>query len=177
MQLAELLDDDVADGTGVALGAYSFDAYGEAYAATPGVDLASILTPAGVVATPKMAKLCLFGQAKPLHAIASSLHGHYLAGDPATIEPWASLLAQNTPGASTIGVPMLVAQGTADTLVKPATTAQYVRHLCDTGETVESILGEGLSHGTIALAVVPDVVAMFRRTLSGAPPTDTCRRS
>jgi hypothetical protein len=64
----------------------------------------------------------------------------------------------------------------ADAVVKPATTAQYVQHLCDTGETVESIVGDGLDHGTIGLAVVPDVVAMFRRSLSSEPPVDPCRR-
>ena len=59
--------------------------------------MSSILTPAGVVATPKMAGLCLFGQHSQLHKIAGPLVGHYVSHNPADVPGWSTLLAQNTP--------------------------------------------------------------------------------
>jgi len=86
-----------------------------------------------------MADKCLFGQNGELHHIASPLIGHFLAIDPATVEPWATLLRENTPLGTPIGVPIFVAQGLADTLVRPQTTTDYVAQLCATGEDVHYV--------------------------------------
>jgi pimeloyl-ACP methyl ester carboxylesterase len=175
VELGELLDDDIVDDSGVTLGAYAFEAYQSAYGATtPGLDLASILTPAGVDATPKMTDLCLLGQNKELHAIAGPLVGGYLSADPAKVAPWSTLLEQNTPGAVPIGAPMFVAQGLADTLVKPATTEQYAAHLCTTGEQVHFRTYEHTSHGLIANLAMPQVMETFAKALDGSTPTVTC---
>ena len=84
-----------------------------------GEDLDSILTPAGAAATPAMARLCLLGQNAELHRIATPLIGGYVRADPASTEPWATLLEDNTPGAERLEVPLFVAQGQTDTLVRP----------------------------------------------------------
>ena len=105
--------DDLVDDSGATLGSYAFDAYQRVYGpTTPGLSLSSILTPAGVAATPKMAGLCLFGQHSQLHKIAGPLVGHYVSHNPADVPGWSTLLAQNTPGATPVGIPMLIAQAT-----------------------------------------------------------------
>ena len=174
-ELGDLLTADIGDDAGVSLGAYAFQAYATVYGpTTPGLDLAQILTPAGVEATPAMAELCLFGQHDKLHSIAGPLVGGYLAASPATVAPWSTLLTENTPGATPIGVPMLVAQGDADTLVKPTTTAQYVQHLCSTGEHVDSRTYPGISHALIALRAMPAVLSTFSDALAGRTTPNSC---
>lgn len=173
-ELGSLLKDDIADDSGVTLGAYAFDAYQKAYGADPPVPLTSVLTAAGAAATPRMAAMCLFGANKELHAIAGPLVGHYLAHDPGTIEPWKTWLAGNTPGAQRVGVPILVAQGDADTLVHPATTAVFVQRLCSNGEAVEYQRIAKTGHALVALRALPAVRRFFADALARRPLHSAC---
>ncbi|GAA1834305.1 lipase family protein [Pseudonocardia ailaonensis] len=149
-ELGALLDADIGDVSGVTIGSYAFNAYASAYASRPGVALDSILTPAGAAATPGMAQLCLIGQNDQLHAIADPLIGHYVKSDPATTEPWATILRENTPGSVRMPVPLFVAQGGADTLVRPETTAAFVQRECSLGTAVTSLVIPGVDHGFVA---------------------------
>jgi alpha-beta hydrolase superfamily lysophospholipase len=174
-ELSTLLDDHIADASGVTIGSYSYAAYQAVYADEhPGMSLESILTPAGVAATPAMARLCLFGQYLSLRKIADPLVGRYVAHDPATTEPWATLLRQHTPGAERIGVPVFVAQGESDALVKPAATTQYVTRVCAAGEHVTYKQSPGANHGSIARAAMDDVLLFLAAALQGDPPGSTC---
>lgn len=96
------------------------------------------------------------------------------SSDPATTEPWATMLAENTPGATPLGVPLYVAQGASDTLVLPSATQQFVAKQCAGGQhlTFESYPDTG--HGLIALKAVPAVTAFFDDVLAGTPPASTC---
>ncbi|MGN6325433.1 lipase family protein [Pseudolysinimonas sp.] len=105
--LAALLRDHLDDLSGVAIGSYAYSAYAAAY----DVPLDGILTAEGIAATPSMTRLCLLSQVGAIHSIARPLVGGYTTADPGSTEPWASLLAENTPGGVPIGVPILVAQG------------------------------------------------------------------
>ena len=173
--LGTLFDDDIPDASGVTIGSYAFAAYQSVYAATiPGLSLDSILTPEGVAATPGMAQLCLFGQHTTIHADALALVGHYTRNDPATTEPWADLLTQNTPGASPLGVPLFVAQGATDTLVLPNATQQFVAQECAKGEHVTFQLYPDTGHGLIALKAVPAVTSFFTDVINAAPPASSC---
>lgn len=175
VELASLLDDDIVDDSGVTLGAYSFQAYSSVYGpTTPGLDLSTILTPAGIDAVPKMYDLCLLGQNKELHAIAGPLVGSFLKADPAKVEPWATLLQQNTPGATRVDVPMFVAQGLSDQLVKPATTEAYAAKLCAAGEHLDFRTYEDIGHGLVAERAVPDVLPFFSEALAGRTTRTTC---
>jgi dienelactone hydrolase len=157
--LAELLKADVGDVSGVTIGSYAFAAYASVYGpSTPDATLDSILTPEGAAVTDQMAELCLFGQNKQLHEIATPLIGHYLAADPATTEPWATLLAENTPGGTRLPVPLFVAQGDTDQLVRPEITAQFVadERALGTEVTFETIADTG--HGLVALRAMPKLL-------------------
>ena len=96
------------------------------------------------------------------------------ANSPATVEPWASLLKQNTPGAARIGMPVFVAQGESDALVKPAVTTQYVTGRCATGEHVVYRQYPGADHGSTAGVAIKDVLPFFAATLKGGAPAATC---
>lgn len=153
--LGALLNSDIGDVSGVTISSYAFTAFSEVYAATPGTGLGTILSPAGVAQAGKMADLCLFGQNKELHAIATPLVGGFLLGDPTTIEPWKTLLAENTPGKTALPVPLFIAQGESDTLVHPGITAQFAeqQRTLGTDVTYHSIPDTG--HGLVALKALP----------------------
>jgi pimeloyl-ACP methyl ester carboxylesterase len=174
-ELGSLLKDDIGGVSGVTIGAYAFDAFQRVYAPDDPTALSTILTPAGAAATPKMANLCLFGQNRALHTIARPLVGHYLSGDPSTTPPWSEWLAENTPGATRIGVPILVAQGLSDTLVRPATTTEYVDRICAAGERVWYRQYGGINHALVAIRAVPLVRQWFRAALADrGEPMTTC---
>lgn len=160
--LNALLQDDIGDISGITIGSYAFNAYHDAYRDTPGTALDTILTPAGVTATPTMAKLCLIGQNKELHTIARPLIGAYIKSDPSTTQPWANLLAENTPDTAKIEVPLFVAQGQKDTLIKPAVTADFVARAKMTNPHVTFLPIPNATHGTVALDALPSLLAWLK---------------
>jgi alpha-beta hydrolase superfamily lysophospholipase len=164
-ELTALLDADIGDVSGVTIGSYAFDAYAKAYQAP----LDAILTPDGITATGQIAALCLIGQNAEQHQIAGPLVGRYLKADPATTEPFATLLRQNTPGATRLPVPLFVAQGSADTLVKPETTADFVAKQCALGTEVTSLVIPGADHGFVADDALPTLIPWL-----AAPGGTTC---
>lgn len=174
-ELGELLNADIGDVSGVTIGAYAFGAFQEAYADEyPDLQLDSVLTEAGATAVPEMMPLCLLGQNKQLHAIATPLIGKFVAKDPTTVEPWATFLEQNTPGAEKIDVPVLVTQGLKDTLVKPETTDSLVQRLCGVGDEVQYKTYANADHGTIADRAIPLLLPWLKARTAGKPAEDTC---
>lgn len=174
-ELATLLADDIDDVAGVTIAAYAFTAYQAAYAPThPGLELTSILTPEAAAAAAEMEQLCLFGQNSRLHELAQPLVGAFLASDPATTEPWATFLAENTPGGSPLGIPAFVVQGEADELVRPAATASFVQRLCDAGEQLAFASYPSATHGTIVIRALPDVRAWLAAAREGRVARPVC---
>jgi len=173
--LGALLNDHTDDISGVTIGSYAYAAYQAAYSSRfPGLTLDSVLTPAGAAATPAMAQLCLLGQLDKLHAEADPLIGHYTRVDPATTEPWATLLSENTPGAKPLGVPLFVAQGVTDALVLLSATEGFVAKQCAAGEHVVFQTYPDTGHGEVALKAIPDVMKFSTGVLAGSPPASTC---
>lgn len=174
-ELGTLLNDDIGDVSGVTIGSYAFAAFQAAYASRyPGLTLSSILTPAGAAATPTMAELCLFGQNAALHKIATPLIGAYLRANPATVEPWATMLRENSAGGAPLGAPVLIAQGKKDELVEPSATTDFARQLCAAGEHVDYRQYPNDTHATIALAAMAEVRGWFSAALAGASMATSC---
>ncbi|MFF2051457.1 alpha/beta fold hydrolase [Leifsonia sp. NPDC058194] len=145
--LASLLRDDIGDISGVTIGSYAFQAYSTVY----DEPLTTILTPHAITALPAMNDLCLLTQNKALHTIAQPLVGRFLTSDPETTEPWSGLLAQNTPGGSALAMPLFVAQGESDKLVRPSATDAFVARAKGDGTTVTYDRIPGATHATVAL--------------------------
>ena len=174
-KLAELLDDDIGTASGVTLASYAFEAYAEVYGpTTPGAELSTILTPEALAAAPALAKLCNLGQHKETTAEAEKLVDTFLTNDPSRTEPWATLLSENTPGAQTMGVPVYIAQGLADTTVNPAVTTTFAAERCAAGESITFETFAGVTHGQIANKAVPKVLAFFEGALTQKPVASTC---
>ena len=168
--LAALLRDHRHDVSGVTIGSYAYSAYASAY----DLQLDAILSPDGIAATPSMTRLCLLSQVGAIHAVAKPLVGRYTIADPGTTDPWASFLAENTPGGARVGVPILVAQGLKDALVDPAVTTAFVGRLCAAGERVRYLRLPDDTHGVVALAAAGQVTQWFRDVRSGTVPAASC---
>ncbi|MFJ6537731.1 alpha/beta fold hydrolase [Paenarthrobacter sp. NPDC091711] len=157
--LGALLSADIGDVSGVTIGAYAFTSYAEAYSSRlPADPLTTVLTPAGASAAPGMAKLCLLGQNSELHTIANPLIGSFVLGDPTKIPGWSELLTENTPDEAPLPVPLFVAQGAKDTLVRPEITAAFVASQTQAGTAVESHVLPDATHGTVALDALPSLM-------------------
>lgn len=63
---------------------------------------------------------------------------------------WAELMRANSVSASNLGVPLLIAQGSADVIVAPAVTRTFVRNLCRVGQPVRFLEIAGGDHVSIA---------------------------
>ncbi|PRB13475.1 alpha/beta fold hydrolase [Microbacterium sp. MYb62] len=174
--LNALMTDDIVNLSGVTIASFAIPAYEAAYADRyTSAEITGILTPAGLSATPDMAALCLLTQNEELHAIADPLVGGYVTSDPATTEPWQTLLQENSAGHSPITVPVFVGQGEADELVLPSATEGYVNLLCSQKADVTFRRYPGVTHGLAAYAALPDLL-LWLPTLHGErPPADGCR--
>jgi alpha-beta hydrolase superfamily lysophospholipase len=171
--LTTLITDDIVDVSGVTITAYALPAMMAAYADQYSQqELEAILTPAGLSATPEMAAMCLLTQTKEIHAIAGPLVGGYVTSDPASTEPWQTILQENSAGGSPIGVPIYVGQGLADTLVIPTATTGFVATLCAAGESVQFDTFAGVTHGLAAFAALPTVLEFFDAAVRAKAPAN-----
>ncbi|MGV3633722.1 MAG: alpha/beta fold hydrolase [Pseudorhodoplanes sp.] len=92
------------------------------------------------------------------------------------VEPWRTIMLRNTPGALPRGLPLLMIQGTADTIVEPAVTEAYVARQCKAGGPVQFMLMSGIGHDPVARDTAPAAVQWMADRFAGAPAPDDCRR-
>ena len=175
VELGALLRDDIGDFLGVGLGAYAFSAYRQVYASdTRPVRLTTLLTPQGAAATPRIAKTCSFPLPTALRKLSQPLVGRFLAREPDRVEPWRTWLRKNVPASHGIGVPILVAQGENDKLVRVATTNAYVRALCGHHERVAYDTMAHASHALVGFKARSRVRSWFADLVAGRPVRTTC---
>jgi acetyl esterase/lipase len=169
------MTDDIIDLSGVTIASFAIPAYTAAYADRFSPDaIAAILTPAGAKATPAMAELCLLTENKELHAIADPLVGGYVTSDPATTEPWKTMLEENSAGGQPLPVPVFVGQGEADELVRPSATEGYVQLLCSQHADVSFHRYPGVDHGLAAYAALPDLLLWLPTLGDDRVPSSDC---
>lgn len=172
--LRDLMTANLDNISGVTITSYAVPAYEAAYAQRdPSSQINDILTTKGAAATPAMTALCLLTQTAQIHAIATPLIGAYVTSDPATTEPWQTLLAENSAGGSPIHVPIFIGQGLADKLVAPASTREFVAGLCAAAEHVSFHEYPGVDHAFAAYASLPALDLWLTRVEAGESPS-TC---
>lgn len=99
------------------------------------------------------------------------------ARDPAS-GPLGDRLRQNTP-ATSIPVPVLIAQGAADDLVLTDLQSRYVAARCASGQPIDYRIYPGRDHVSLVTghaALNADLVAWSRDRFAGLPETPNCKR-
>lgn len=146
------------------------------------VRLSSVVRPAVRLRVEDIASRCVTApKALVSLAEAASIRGGIFAVPPADDPALAARMAENTPtGVSDAGdeLHLFVAQGLADQVVDPNVTREWVRGVCETGETVIDLyLYEGQDHFTIVEEGSPVDGALMSWTedrFAGEPPADAC---
>lgn len=77
-----------------------------------------------------------------------SLRSALRSVDLGRIEPWARLARENSPAARPHGVPLLIAQNPADTIVGPEVTLAFARRMCGNGARLRYLAITGKGHET-----------------------------
>ncbi len=90
-----------------------------------------------------------------------------------TAEPWRGLIAANTPGIVPPHLPVFLAQGESDELVRPQVTQDYARRLCHAGGKVRMLQLPAVNHGFIARDSAAAAVEWMTDRFAGfAAPSD-----
>ena len=142
-----------------------------------GAPMQNVIEPAAMPVVDALANQCIEGafdlyvrekMSAPLAKIFLSVK------NPATIEPWKALLAQNTAGDLPPDVPVFLSQGSADGLVLPRVTQAYKERLCKNGSKVKMLVMPGVSHGFIGYDSANDAADWLADRFRGNEPPNDC---
>jgi alpha-beta hydrolase superfamily lysophospholipase len=98
----------------------------------------------------------------------------FLATDVTATEPWANLVARNSPGPTPPGVPVFIAQGTGDMLVRAPVTQAYAARLCARGTDV-TLLSVPAAHAQTAPRAAPAMSEWIAARFNGKRAPNDCR--
>jgi hypothetical protein len=101
----------------------------------------------------------------------------FLSQDPATAPGWSTRLAENAPGDVPADVPLLVAQGLTDSLVRPEVTAAWVQARCTAGANIEYQTYADTGHFQLRTTAAAPVADWMLARVKGEPATPGCTDS
>jgi len=162
----------------VSVGALFASYLAQGYSATyPDVRFADVVRPGARVVVREMAHRCLAERGVVVSALTALVLDQpvWANADPFT-GAFGRRLTQNVPSGP-IAAPLLVAQGTADSIVVASSQDEYVAARCAAGYAVDHRAYAGLDHVDLVETdspLVPDLVAWTTDRFAGAPPADTC---
>jgi acetyl esterase/lipase len=170
--LATLMTDDLNSTGGRNLTAMTVWSWSRVYDAPAD----TVVAPAVMPVVDRLAEECIespfdiWARARTASPLAQEF---LIVKNPAEIEPWHSLLVRNTPGTLPRTLPVFLAQGTADGLVRPQVTADYMKRLCAAGSSVRMLILPDVSHGFAAAKSADAAVAWIADRFAGrAAPSD-----
>jgi pimeloyl-ACP methyl ester carboxylesterase len=95
---------------------------------------------------------------------------------PSDVEPWHTLLAQNSPGTLPAEIPVFLAQGTDDVIIRPKVTQDYAAALCSAGSKVRMLSMPNIGHGRAAQASTEAMLEWTSSRFAGKAAADNCSR-
>ena len=135
--------------------------YPEAQAA-----LGQVLTPSGIELVEAWGTTHCFDQ-------QVDVPGPFVAADPGTVEPFASLLTANTAGTTATSAPMLIFHGDADERIPVVHSDALLARLCAAGQVVERRLLPGGFH--VSSGINLDAIAWLDGLAAGTTtPISSC---
>jgi pimeloyl-ACP methyl ester carboxylesterase len=171
--LAQLMRDDIRERFGKVLTAYALWSWSELYQ-TP---LSAVVTRPAIPIVNRVAKACaesrLQGYAVAFDTIG--LTARFVLGDVYTRQPWTALFSANAPGRERIGAPLLVVQGTADRMVRPDVTRNFVTRLCARAARVQYQRVAGMGHMLASIKTASSTVGWIADRFAGRPAPGNCR--
>ena len=144
---------------------------GAAWAEAHGADLSLVATPRALELVPAVDEMCAGELAGVFNGIPPE---ELIAADPATVEPWASLLVENDPGFVVGASPILIIHGEEDEQIPVVSSQLLLERMCGIGQVVERRTYPGQSHSGVIGPSFDDMVAWIDDRLAGEPPPTSC---
>lgn len=94
--------------------------------------------------------------------------------NPAELTSWRDALLQNSPGYVSTEVPILLLQGSADTVIPQWTTDMLFDRLCEIGRQTDYRVFEGFDHADSLFRNVPTALEWTAARFAGQPASDAC---
>lgn len=171
--LAQLLRDDLGTVGGNNLTALTLWSWARVY----GAGYTTVVAPSALPAVDAIASDCLDtifeGPAKK-KADAALLQAYFTVPDITVVEPWRSIIRRNTPAVLPASVPLFLAQGTADVVVRPAITYDFAGRQCAAGGAVTLDVLLGASHAWIAMKSARTAIGWLHDRMTGIPTVSDC---
>jgi alpha-beta hydrolase superfamily lysophospholipase len=170
--LAALLERDLNSVAGRILTVLAMSAWSRLY----GAPMESMVAPRELAQVERIASRCIVSPLDQLADLGAQkkLSPNLLLADPAVTRPWADFLENNRPGKVLAGAPVLVAQGTNDTIVDLEVTEAFVASLCQRRSRVRFIRYPQGSHHTVVRRSANQTVNWLGERLNGAPVRTPC---
>ncbi len=173
--LVELFDADKTSSEGKELTAMTVLSWSR----LENLPVTTIVEPDAVPAFEKTARACieLLAQFEAINKDEQPLQTlKFLKADPSETDPWKEIMLRNTPGQAPAGAPVFIAQGTADTTVRPEITKQFGDHLCSQGAHVDFVELPGVTHTFAAKNSVQAALRWMGDRFRGEPAPSSCGR-
>jgi pimeloyl-ACP methyl ester carboxylesterase len=138
-----------------------------------------VVDPRAMPAIDQLAQECIEGpfDIRRRQLTEQPLEQYFLTNKhPSDVEPWRTLLAENSPGALPPEIPVLRAQGTDDVIIRPKVTQDYAAALCGAGSKVHIPSMPNIGHGRAAQASTKAVLDWTSDRFTGKTVPDDCSR-
>jgi hypothetical protein len=173
--LTALLQHDIGGVAGNVLASMAMVSWAEVYAGQ-GLRLDQVIEPVAVPIARRIAGSCTGSRSQLAVDLpdAEVLRLRFLDSQPWNVSGWDALLVDNSPGTAAITAPVLVNQGSADTMVWRDVTAGWVAAQCRAGVDVTLQEYDGVSHVEIGFRSAADTVAWLGDRFAGRPAATGC---
>ena len=171
--LGELFDADQSSVAGKTLAAMAIWSWSTTY----NVPYDGIVAPQARTGFEQLAHDCIQSVSELLKVEKQekSIKRVFLTGDPTKVQPWKSLMEHNSPEHLPPGVPVFLAQGTSDSIVRPAITRRFGEELCKNGNHVRFFEIKGGGHSFAAFNSAHAAVTWMADRFAGLPAPSDCR--
>lgn len=170
-ELEPLIREQWRDFIAWAIGPEVVVAWPEVY---PDVDPDAVLTTAGRTHTEDIANDCILEGAVEGLLRQDVLRQHYFRSDPGGVAAWEAALEDQTVPLPPDGLPVFIAQGTADQVVLPDTTALLVERYCDADVDLTVDWLDGVGHVQSANVAGTTAVGWLGDRFAGRTTNPTC---
>jgi len=173
-ELVALLQRDIGGLPGNVLASMALDSWSEVYA--PELAMNQVVQETAIPTAGLIGEHCIETTAQFVVDLpeAEIEKRDFLSTPPWEVPAWQAVLQQNTPGAVPIKAPVLINQGTADTIVWPGVTADWVAAQCTAKVTITEQSYDGVTHTTIATTSAADTITWMAARFAKQPATSTC---
>jgi pimeloyl-ACP methyl ester carboxylesterase len=144
-----------------------------------GANMDKVVDRRALPAINQLAKECIEGpfDIKTRQRTEQPLEQYFLTTrHPSDVEPWHTLLAQNSPGTLPTEIPVFLAQGTDDVIIRPKVTQDYAAALCGAGSKVRILSMPNIGHGRAAQASTEAMLDWTSDRFAGKTAPDDCSR-